>query len=314
MKKTYSVGEYIRSIIMFIILILIIYFSLKSASVPKTPATLEQINEVLTSYGYVVEDTTNNYVDKSYGPGLIQSIGTENDDLHFEFFVFSNGYDAVDAYGHFHSYFIRTRESGTLMEGKNSSGNYSIYSLRTMEKYSVAGYVGNTAVYAKSDTENESMVNQILSDIDYSVGIPIKLNNTAISIIKVVSSLVLLLMNLLSNGWLWERVCKSANVKREEVSEYRKENGSRFFVNRETYAWLLERANNSAKFKWLFATYQIMMAPIRICILIAVISVFVPPLRGIISRMMMVGVWTFVIMILAGIVERKFFQKRGFKS
>lgn len=262
----------------------------------------------------MVKDTTHNYADKSYGPGLIQSIGTENADLHFEFFVFSNGDDTIDAYRHFHSYFTRTKESGTLREGSVFMSNCYIYTLRTMEKYSVAGYVGNTAVYAKSDAENESKVNQILSDIDYSIGIPITLNNTAISIIKVVFSLVLLLMNLLSNGWLWERVCKSANVEREEVSEYRKEIGSRFFVNKKTYAWLLERANNSAKFKRLFATYQIMMAPIRICILIAVISVFVPPMRGVVSRMMMAGLWTFVIMILAGIVEGKFFQKKGNKS
>ena len=45
--------------------------------------------------------------------------------------------------------------------------NYSIWLYDSLGKYSVAIYVGNTAIYAHCDSENQNEIDKILDAIDY---------------------------------------------------------------------------------------------------------------------------------------------------
>ncbi len=167
MKKSKKAFNLFISSVMIIGLLLLIFIAVKLASVPKTPATVERVEEVLALHNYVSVDTTQKYLDQSSGSSLIKSIGAEKEDIRFQFFEFSNESGALDAYRKFHSLIIRTRNSSARVETKNKMANYSTYTLRTDSLYSVVIYVGPTVVYAESNSDNAVEINQILFAIDY---------------------------------------------------------------------------------------------------------------------------------------------------
>ena len=53
------------------------------------------------------------------------------------------------------------------MEISHQASNYSLYFLDSLGKYNIAIHVGNTAVYAYCDSENQNEINKILDKIDY---------------------------------------------------------------------------------------------------------------------------------------------------
>lgn len=117
------------------------------------------------------------------------------------------------------------------MDTKSSTSNYAIYTLKTANLYSVAIYIGTTAVYAESNAENSSEIDQILYIIDYTAGIHVETNVVFNSIIRPSFSLVLLFLTRLSTNWLWSVVCASANVVEDEANECCSENGNRIFID-----------------------------------------------------------------------------------
>lgn len=67
------------SSVMIIGLLLFIFIVVKLASVPKTPATVEQVEGVLALHNYVSVDTTKQYLVQSSDSNLIKSIGAEKE-------------------------------------------------------------------------------------------------------------------------------------------------------------------------------------------------------------------------------------------
>jgi hypothetical protein len=143
----------------------LIFIVLSVTTVPKTPATVEQVNEVLVSQGYEPQDITERYADED--PSLIKCIAIQKDDIHFEFFSFDDPKRAVNAYGEFHSLIYRTKYSPKRVEIGSKKANYVIYQLESKGEYSVAIYVGTTAVYAHCKEENAKEINKILDAINY---------------------------------------------------------------------------------------------------------------------------------------------------
>lgn len=85
-KKSKKAFNLFISSVMIIGLLLLIFIAVKLASVPKTPATVERVEEVLALHNYVSVDTTQKYLDQSSGSSLIKSIGAEKEDIRFQFF------------------------------------------------------------------------------------------------------------------------------------------------------------------------------------------------------------------------------------
>ncbi len=138
-------------------------------AMPKTPATADEVWAVIEAQGYEPKDIAEYYYEDDYRfrLTLLKCIGFEKDDIHFEFFEFNNKEDAQDIYGSAHHKIITTQNSWQKIETDTKIKNYCIYTIDSLGKYSVAIYVGNTAVYAYSNSENKYEINKILDKIDY---------------------------------------------------------------------------------------------------------------------------------------------------
>lgn len=138
-------------------------------SVPKTPATTEQVKSVIVAQGYEPKDITEQYYesDPVFKNTLNKCISFDKDDIHFEFFDFNNNNSAIDIYSQVYSQLSYRYNSAYSVEIDYQIANYSIWLYDSLGKYSVAIYVGNTAVYAHCDSENQNEIDKILDAIDY---------------------------------------------------------------------------------------------------------------------------------------------------
>lgn len=282
-----AVKSFVKLVIALTIFILIILLIFKIIIVPKTPATVEQVTEVLTSQGYKPQDITEQYFEKDIGfkQTLINCIAIEKDDIHFEFFNFNNENSAIDIYGQAHSLIVRTKMSIPYAEHDTKNANYCIYTLAAGGTYSVAIYVENTAVYAYSNEENAGAISDILEAIGYfknnsnnnTVNTAEKRNTrNEMVLFRIVYFFLLLIIHRVSLFWLWAEVRKVAGVTKQEIKEYRIENRRVINPQKKFYFWLLSRSQNPKKFKRLFMTYQICILPSILCFVFAVLGSFTP--------------------------------------
>lgn len=153
-------------IILFIVLSIVFFEFL---TVPKTPATTEQVKSVIVAQGYEPKDITEQYYesDPVFKNTLNKCISFDKDDIHFEFFDFNNNNSAIDIYSQVYSQLSYRYNSAYSVEIDYQIANYSIWLYDSLGKYSVAIYVGNTAVYAHCDSENQNEIDKILDAIDY---------------------------------------------------------------------------------------------------------------------------------------------------
>ena len=138
-------------------------------AVPKTPVTAEQVKAAITAQGYEVKDITEQYYesDPRFKFTLNKCISFDKDDIHFEFFDFNNNNSAIDVYSQVYSQLSYRYNSPYSIEIDYQIANYSIWLYDSLGKYSVAIYVGNTAIYAHCDSENQNEIDKILDAIDY---------------------------------------------------------------------------------------------------------------------------------------------------
>lgn len=172
-KNAYISKVNIKSIIgYFIIIILflgsIVYFISALFAEHKTPATVDEVWTAIEAQGYKPKDITQTYYDNDSDAFmyLIKCISFDKEDIHFEFFEFNNEDSAKDLYGQAH-HKITTHNSWQRIETDNRMANYRIYTLDANNQYGVAVFVGNTAVYAHSDSQNKNEIDKILEAIDY---------------------------------------------------------------------------------------------------------------------------------------------------
>ena len=135
----------------------------------KTPATADEVWAAIEAQGYEPKDITEIYYENDPESRfcLIKCISFEHEDIYFEFFEFDNKGSAVDIYGQAYYKISTSHNSWQKIEIDNAVANYRIYTLDSLGQYGVAIYVGNTAVYARSNSENKYEINKILAKIDY---------------------------------------------------------------------------------------------------------------------------------------------------
>lgn len=175
--RTEPAGSYVKPdwkgylklalVIIFFIVLAIVFFNF--FAVPKTPATLEQVKSVMTAQGYEPQDISDFYYnrDEDFKNVLKKCIAIEKDDIHFEFFDFNNENTPIDIYGQAHADIIKNYNSAYGVEIEHRTANYILYTLDSLGRYNVAIYVGNTAVIAHCNSENQNEINKILDAIDY---------------------------------------------------------------------------------------------------------------------------------------------------
>ncbi|MGN0547548.1 MAG: hypothetical protein ACI4I3_09460 [Acutalibacteraceae bacterium] len=175
--RTKPAGSYVKPdwkgylklslVIIFFIVLAIIFFNFFAIS--KTPATPEQVKSTLIAQGYEPKDITEFYYesDPGFKSVLNKCISFDEEDLHFEFFVFNNDNSAVNIYSQAYQKISYKYNDPYSIEIETRIANYSIYLLDSLGKYNVAIYVGNTALYACCDSENKNKIDMILDAIDY---------------------------------------------------------------------------------------------------------------------------------------------------
>ena len=175
--RTKPAGSYVKPdwkgylklalVIIFFIVLAIVFFNFFAA--PKTPATTEQVKSVIIAQGYEPKDITEQYYesDPGFKSVLNRCISFDKDDIHFEFFDFNNNNSAINIYSQVYSQLSYRYNSAYSVEIDYQIANYSIWLYDSLGKYSVAIYVGNTAVYAHCDSESQNEIDKILDAIDY---------------------------------------------------------------------------------------------------------------------------------------------------
>jgi hypothetical protein len=125
--------------------------------------------KLLVARGHAALDITEMYREKDEGfkETLLNCVAFEEDDVHFEFFVFNNKSSAIDVYGQAYTKIILEKNDIAKVEHDTQIANYSIYTLKARGTYNVAIYVGNTAVYAYCNEENAEQIASILREIGY---------------------------------------------------------------------------------------------------------------------------------------------------
>ena len=131
----------------------------------KTPATAEQVWDVMIAQGHTPYDVTEQYYKNSLF--VKKCIAFQEDDLHFQFLILS---DKSSADGMYIEYISRIR-SKTLgrpqVEHHTSYPNFGVYTVEADGKYYVSIFVENTAIYAYCDAENMDVINDIRRVIGY---------------------------------------------------------------------------------------------------------------------------------------------------
>lgn len=155
------------AVIVFVVFIIMWLDALFSP--PKTPATSDEVWQIIEEQGYKPEDITDRYYknDSDAFLSLIKCVAFKENDIEFQFFEFNNRDSAIDIYGQAHHKIITTYNSWQKTEIDSFNKNYSLYFLDSLGKYNVAIQVGNTAVYAYCNSENKNEINKILAKIDY---------------------------------------------------------------------------------------------------------------------------------------------------
>lgn len=147
--------------------IIVIVFSITNN--PKTPATADQVWTILETQGFEPADTTQLYKDEwgNIGNSLSEVVSMESGDIRFDFFVFNNTENAEVIRKRYQSYIRDNRYHIPNVKVSEGAANYMIYTLKANGMYSVNIRVGNTLIFAYSDEENASKIDNIILEMDY---------------------------------------------------------------------------------------------------------------------------------------------------
>lgn len=96
----------ISGVILFVALGIII---ITQTTITKTPATIEEVKNVLISQGYETFDHTENINSEYPDTELIQCVVTQKEDLHFEFYLFSTDAGAQSIYRQAYNLLVTTK-------------------------------------------------------------------------------------------------------------------------------------------------------------------------------------------------------------
>ncbi len=163
-------GDIIKLAVVAVVIAIVGYGIFTVCFTPKKTTETHLVVQAIAESGYEAEDLTQMYYqhDPWFEHSLIKCIVFNEDDIHFEFLEFNNDNSAWD---------IHTQAVQLIVEEHNLQGrrknrgtrisNYSDYFFESDGKYSITVWVGNTVLYAYSNSENAHVINRIIDDIGY---------------------------------------------------------------------------------------------------------------------------------------------------
>ncbi len=158
--------------IIVVLLLGTIYAVIFSRWKDKTPATYEQVWSVLEENGYAPTDTTehfiNNWKEQNTLKGVLnKAVTVQQDDIRFDYYMFDSKSTADYYRGLYISYTRSNRYDVKNVEFSERLANYTIYTIKAAGMYTAVVMVDNTLVFAYSDSENSSVIYDMIVDIGY---------------------------------------------------------------------------------------------------------------------------------------------------
>lgn len=130
-----------------------------------TPATCQQVSEVLDDLNYKTEDSTEYY--KQQNSNLKASVYADNGNVKFNFFEFTDDSNAQAMFNGAHSQIVEEGHEG-IRRWSEGYNNYVMYATLSHDNvYYTVIRVGNTGIYAYCDDEYTQELGEIFEKIGY---------------------------------------------------------------------------------------------------------------------------------------------------
>ena len=276
MKK--PAKKYIPAVLFLLILISLIsgvfyfYFTGQPVSV-----SAEEIKAALASQNLEPVDGTVSALEKFPNSGLLDCIVAEQDDILFAFYSFDHVSSAAEVYRQAHTLIVTTRLANPRIEIKYGKVNYRVYTLKANGVYSVAIYVGNTAVYATSNAENERKINRILDEIEYIDAVPAQTSPVWLMAgARLLQFLGYLPMAFIGRHWLWCAAYQSAAVTRKQLNGLKKN-------RKEQLSWIIDKSPRRKTTKTILAFYKFCLVPEYLSVVLAVVGCFTTQMSNLLN-------------------------------
>ena len=157
---------FIPILVVSMIVIMLTYLAFKGR--PKTPASIEKVEFVLSNHDLTYSNETDYYEAQWENNNTLKNALIANSgDIYFCYFVFDNKDDAEKLRANNRSYIREHRFSIPNTEVSEAISNYILYTLKCEVGYTVSMRVENTVVYAYCNEENANVIKTIMQEIGY---------------------------------------------------------------------------------------------------------------------------------------------------
>lgn len=157
---------FIPILVVSMIVIMLTYLAFKGR--PKTPASIEKVEIVLSNHDLTYSNETDYYEAQWENNNTLKNALIANSgDIYFCYFVFDNKDDAEKLRANNRSYIREHRFSIPNTEVSEAISNYILYTLKCEVGYTVSMRVENTVVYAYCNEENTNVIKTIMQEIGY---------------------------------------------------------------------------------------------------------------------------------------------------
>lgn len=233
-----------------------------------TAVSVEGIKTALASQNLEPIDVTDSSYDKFPDAGLKKCIVAEQKDIRFEFYEFDNSKSAMAVYRQAHSLIITTKLANPRVEISYGKVKYQVYTLKANGEYSAAICVGNTAIYAYCDAENDVIINRILESIGYIDTVSEQVSPSwTTSVLRLLQFLIYIPVALIGRHMLWCAAYKSAKKTSKEINDSEK-------TRKQLLSWIAEISPRKKTTKTILTLYRLNLVPEYICAVLAIVGCF----------------------------------------
>ena len=244
------------------------------------PATPQQTYEALLTQGSQPQYATQLVSDDIQTLGLTDCVVAEQGDIKINFYFFDNENAAQTLYNMSVSLIHAERRDPPTRDYSEGNSNHWRYTMIGETMYSTAMHVGNTAVYAYSDTENALKINAVLKSIGYTKIEGSGQSSAGLSpLFGLLFAIAWIPLILICRHWLWPLVYRSSGKSQKEIDSFLDESPKRV-PRRKTIAWLIKDSVNPHRTVAWTIIYELPLVLEIIAVLIAFVNLFTDALSA----------------------------------
>ena len=240
MKKI--VSQILKVLIVAAILAVIGLLFAKMFSNPITPVTSQQMYDALLAQGYKPQYAMQLVSDDLQKIGLTDCIVVEQDDIKINSYFFNNEDAAQTVYNMSVSLIHTERYDPPTRDYSEGNSNHWRYTMIGQTMYSTVIQVGNTAIYAYSNTEKAAKINALLKSIGYTQiegsGQPSLELSPLFGLLLTIAWLPLV---LLCRHWMWPLVYRSSGKSQKEIELFSDKSNKRVSKHK-IITWLIKES------------------------------------------------------------------------